>query len=147
MSSTVGSLVGHAHGSGQLLGMHTLQIPSDSSAYGVPSVCSDWYVGQAGSLCVLHSGQSSRTCSVVWSASWHAHLADSIGFIRLRCALSLQDDGGCLFSSRVSRQWSPLQPTRRFLDFTALKNISTANVIYKSDLSVTLMTLIVYTRD
>jgi hypothetical protein len=34
--------------------------------------------GQAGSLCVLHSGQSSRTCSGVWSAPWHAHLADSM---------------------------------------------------------------------
>jgi hypothetical protein len=41
-------------------------------------------------LCVLHSGQSSRTYSGVWSASWHAHLADSIWFIRLRCALGLQ---------------------------------------------------------
>jgi hypothetical protein len=29
MSSTVGSLVGHAEGSGQLLGIHTLQIPTD----------------------------------------------------------------------------------------------------------------------
>jgi hypothetical protein len=29
VSSTVGSLVGHAQGSDQLLGMHTLQIPSD----------------------------------------------------------------------------------------------------------------------
>jgi hypothetical protein len=31
VSSTVGSLVGHAQGSGQLLGMHTVQIPSDSN--------------------------------------------------------------------------------------------------------------------
>jgi hypothetical protein len=29
VSSTVGSLEGHAQGSGQLLGMHTLQIPTD----------------------------------------------------------------------------------------------------------------------
>jgi hypothetical protein len=39
--------------------------------------------GQARSLCVLHSGQSSRTCSGVWLASGHAHLADSDWFIRL----------------------------------------------------------------
>jgi hypothetical protein len=47
--------------------------------------------GQARSLCVLHSGQSSMTCSGVWSASWHAHLAGSILIHPLiRCALSPQ---------------------------------------------------------
>jgi hypothetical protein len=37
--------------------------------------------------CVLHSVQSSRTCSGVWLASRHAHHAYSDWFIRFRCAI------------------------------------------------------------
>jgi hypothetical protein len=42
--------------------------------------------GQARSLCVLHSGQSSRTCSGLW----HAHLVDSIWIINCCCCAVIQ---------------------------------------------------------